>query len=337
MPINIKKFLRVTALIFFLIFFVLSVVCAFLYASFARHDFFLGVDFVPSQAKYLGLDWQKAYLQILDDLQVKKIRLSAHWNDVEPIIDEYNFSELDFMMNAARQRGVEVVLALGRRTPRYPECHDPFWLKDLSPDIVRQEQLEIIAKTVQRYKDYQNLTIWQVENEPMLDAFGVCPKSDLNFLRKEAAYVKTLDSRPILITDSGELSFWFTTANIGEYFGTTMYRVAYNSFSGYMFYGLPPIYYTLKAWLNGKDLSHVFVSELQAEPWSPKGVLNSPLEEQFKSMNPARLRNHINYAKRIGFAGAYLWGAEWWLYLKERRNDSRMWDTAREVFQVSNQ
>jgi hypothetical protein len=111
-----------------------------------------------------------------------------------------------------------------------------------------------------------------------------------------------------------------------------MYRVTYNSLVGYLYYHLPPIFYTSRAWLVGKPLDKVIVSELQAEPWAPKGLLNSSLEEQFKSMDANRLRIHVDYAKRTGFSGAYLWGAEWWYWLKEKQNDASLWNTAKTIF-----
>jgi len=38
-----------------------------------------GITFEETFAKKLGLDWQAAYLAMLDDLGVKKIRLVAHY------------------------------------------------------------------------------------------------------------------------------------------------------------------------------------------------------------------------------------------------------------------
>lgn len=304
----------------------------FYFHSYAQDNFKIGVNFSKAYSEYLGLSWQKAYVAILDELKVKNIRLSAPWNEIEPIEDHWVFTDLDWQVNEAVKRNVDIVLVLGRRTPHWPECHDPVWVTGLPQEIVVDSQLEMMKKVVEHYKNVRQITVWQVENEPMLDVFGSCPPSDIDLLRKEVALVKNLDDRPILITDSGELSFWAAAANTGDLFGTTMYRVTYNPYLGYLYYHLPPVFYNTKARLVGKNPQEVLVSELQAEPWAPEGLLNVSLEEQQISMDGARLVNHVNYAKRTGFAGAYLWGAEWWYWLREKKGINELWATAQEIF-----
>jgi hypothetical protein len=295
-------------------------------------DFELGVHFSNEYATYLGLNWRDAYVAILDELDLETIRLAAPWDEIEPEKDFWAFGALDWQVEQAANRDVDVILAVGRRTPRWPECHDPEWVKKLSPEIVVDRQLKMIRKVIDRYKGYDNIKIWQVENEPMLDSFGECPPSDLNLLRKEVSFVKTLDKRPIMVTDSGELSFWLAAGNMGDYFGTTLYRVTYNKFLGYSFYHLPPLFYTIKAWLIGRDPGDVYVAELQGEPWAPNGILETDIDEQLVSMDALRLKSHIKYAKRTGFAGAYLWGAEWWYWLAVNGDDS-LWQAAKTSFE----
>jgi hypothetical protein len=292
----------------------------------------LGVNFSKSYAEYLGLNWQKTYLAILDDLKVKDIRLAAPWNELEKVKGVWTFESLDWQVKEAAKRNVDVVLTVGRRTPHWPECHDPVWLKSLPDELAVKRQLNMVKTVIERYKKYDNIKIWQVENEPLLNVFGVCPKSNLELLRKEVALVKTLDDRPIMVTDSGELSLWIVSANLGDFFGSTMYRVTYNKWMGYFYYHLPPAFYTIKAAMVGLPLEKAVVSELQAEPWAPNGLLNTSLEEQSKSMDAERLVNHVNYAKRTGFSSVYLWGAEWWYWLKETESDDSLWLTAQAVF-----
>ena len=320
----------------------LLIACVFIAAgtvlyfkSFARADFTLGVNFSNAYAEYLGLNWQETYQAILDDLKVKNIRLAAPWNEVEPEKDFWTFAILDYQVKEAQKRGVNVILVLGRRTPHWPECHDPKWIKGLTSDFVVDRQLRMMKKVVERYKNYENIKVWQVENEPLLNVFGECPSSDVDLLRREIALVKTLDSRPVLITDSGELSLWISAANLGDLFGTTMYRVTYNSFLGYSYYHLPPAFYRLKAWFVGQSGEEVVVSELQGEPWAPSGLLSTSLVEQRLSMDADRLKNHVRYAERTGFSGAYLWGAEWWYWLKQKQQDDSLWKAAQILFEKS--
>ena len=40
-------------------------------------------------------------------------------------------------------------------------------------------------------------------------------------------------------------------------------------------------------------------------------------EEMEKNMNPERMKKHIDYAQRVGASRVYLWGVEWWYFMKE--------------------
>lgn len=326
------KFFTTKAFIVIIVIFVLicTIWIGIYTVDLSHKDFSLGVDFSVKQARSLFLNWQEVYIAMLDDLEVKKIRIHAPWNLVEPEMGEYDFSDLDWQIEEAAKRDVEIILAIGRRTPRWPECHDPEWIEKMSEEIVFERQLDIVEKVVNRYKYNNTIVMWQVENEPLLDAFGECPPGNYSNLRKEVSLVRTLDDRPILITDSGELGLWVLAANSGDYFGTTIYKVTYNNVLGYYYYHLPPLFYRLKAWLVGKDLDNVFISELQAEPWAEDGFRITPLKDQYISMDKERLVSHIEFARKTGFKAAYLWGVEWWYWLKETKGQLEIWQTAKE-------
>jgi hypothetical protein len=40
----------------------------------------------------------------------------------------------------------------------------------------------------------------------------------------------------------------------------------------------------------------------------------------------------LSYAQNAGFKRLYLWGAEWWLWEKEKNNNPYFWDTAKALF-----
>ena len=76
----------------------------------------------------------------------------------------------------------------------------------------------------------------------------------------------------------------------------------------------------------------MIIVELQAEPWGPKMIYETPLEEQNKSMNLEKFKEIIDYTQRTGFDEAYLWGAEWWYWLKEKHNNETIWQEAQKLF-----
>lgn len=280
-----------------------------------------GASFNAEYASYLGLDVKEAFNKILDEWQFKYIRLSAQWDLIEKIKGQYDWDDLDWMMNKAAKRNVKVVLVVGNKTPRWPECHFPGWIDASShqPDL-----LNFIKNVVTRYKNHPALEIWQVENEPFL-RFGDCEPISAQELTEEVALVKQLDPlRSTMVTDSGELSLWRRTAKQADLFGATIYRVVWNKRLGYWSYDwlLPPLAYTAKLWLNGRDINTAYITELQAEPWIPdKKLADTPLAEQFRSMSLERLKSNVNFAARTGMPRAYLWGAEWWLWLEGKGNN----------------
>ena len=294
-----------------------------------------GVNFSQKQAKLLGLDWQETYLALLDDLKVKNIKLITHWDLIEPEEGEYNFKDLDWQIQTAEEKGAKLLLVIGMKTGRWPECHIPEWAKILSKEEQQERILKLIEKIVLNYRSRTPIEYWQVENEPFFP-FGECPKIDKDFLKKEINLVKSLDiqGRPVVISDSGEGSLWITAAQLGDIVGTTIYKkVWFKQVGIYVYYPLPPIFYWRKAQLIEKIFDKkVIVVELQAEPWGPKLLYDSPLEEQEKTMNLERFKYNVEFAKKTGLDQFYLWGAEWWFWMKEKQNQPEIWNEAKLLF-----
>jgi hypothetical protein len=294
----------------------------------------LGITFSSRYASDIGLDPKETYINILDDLNVKKVRIPIYWDLVEKEEGQYDFSDVDWQLEESAKRGVEVVLVVGQKVPRWPECAIPERLKN--DDQKRKDDLrKFVGVAVNRYKDnHPEIRYWQVENEPFL-AFGICPKSDPALLDSELSLVRSLDpSREIIVTDSGELSIWVRAASRADVFGTTMYRTIYKEGWGYYEYPIGPRFFQFKYWLNKffAGQNRAIVIELQAEPWIAGWTTAAPLSEQFKSMNPAKLRDNVNFARQVGFPSIYLWGAEWWYWLKKEQAHPELWETAKTLF-----
>lgn len=295
-----------------------------------------GVSFNTLYANELQLDWKEVYDAILNDLNVKRIRLSAHWDLIEPKNNQYNFVEIDYQVQKAVENDVEIILAVGNRLPRWPECHTPVWARDLDQKEKEAEVLEYIGRTINRYKDVSNIKIWQVENEPFLSIFAKehCPPLEVDFLDKEIEFVRELDpSREILITDSGELSTWRKSYKRGDLFGTTLYVYAWNEFLGEFRNPVLPGFYSFRKnilnMIYGKRES--IIAELALEPWLNKTPVEEDLDLQKNRMSRDKFERILEFAKKTGFETQYLWGAEWWYYMKTQ-GDDWYWERGKSVF-----
>ena len=293
-----------------------------------------GVTFSKKQAQSLGLDWRTIYLSLFADLGVKKIRLPAYWDEIESQEGNYSWPELDWQIKEASERQVEIILAVGARLPRWPECPFPGWTKGRLKAQIENKTLDYISQVIERYKNKAQIKAWQIENEPFLSHFGDCPKFDAKFLDQEIALTKRLDDRPIVITDSGELSIWVGAARRADIFGTTMYRDTYSKFlKSYVHYPITPAFFRFK-----KNLASWFASpkswivlEMQAEPWGPKSYQELSQAERDRTMNLEKFKDMIEFGRQTGFRQFYLWGAEWW-YWEMSQGRPEVWEYARSLF-----
>lgn len=298
----------------------------------------IGVTFSARYAQDIGLDWKQVYTAMLDDLEIKHIRIPVYWDLVEKNNNEYNFSDIDWQLSEAQKRNAKIILVIGQKVPRWPECFIPEWVG--SDDNKRKEKLLLFEETVvNRYKDnHPEIASWQIENEPFLD-FGVCPDADANLLDAEIAKVKNIDSsRPVIITDSGELSLWIQAAKRSDVFGTTMYREVYTKKYGHWHYPIGPNFFKAKQLLI-KLFAHqnnTIVIELQGEPWVDGWTVHAPIEKQLASMNADILKDNVKFAKKTGIKEIYVWGIEWWYWMKEKQHNPTLWETAKLIVNQNN-
>ena len=296
-----------------------------------------GVTFSQLGAKNLKLDWKKAYLEVLDDLKVKDIRLPSYWSVIEKKKGEYNFEETDFLIDEADKRGVNIILTVGIKQPRWPECHIPEWARKLSTEGRQQKTLDFIKSVVERYKDKKSIRAYQVENEPYFYPYGEgCYPPDTEFLKKEIALVRSLDSRPIIISETGELTLWGRQMQLSDIFGSTLYRTVWNPITKYFTYPIPPGFYSLRSNFFRKYFApnnqKSIIIELQAEPWIPSNSpLDIPIEKQMKIFSVKNLDDNVEFAKKTSFDEIYLWGVEWWYFMKEK-GQGQYWEYAKGLF-----
>lgn len=296
-----------------------------------------GVTFSPLAAEELGLDWKTVYLAVLKDLDVKYLRLPSYWSTNERLPGEYDFSQTDFMIDEAKKSGAKVILTVGIKQPRWPECHTPNWVNTVSIEERQGYALKYIAETVNRYKNNSAVVAWQVENEPLLYFFAShCDAPDRNFLKKEVVLVRSLSKLPIIVSDSGELSVWGEQMQLSDIFGTTLYRTVWNPVLGYTTYPVPPGFYSLKSKifksLFAPNNQKTIIVELQAEPWFPENnALAVPINDQEEIFPMSQFQRNVSFAKKTGFDEILLWGVEWWYFMKQN-GQSQYWDYAKTLF-----
>lgn len=313
--------------------------------------FFLSRDYSPQQPIIYGasfsrlhsddlkLNWKEVYRAMLHDLGVRFFRFSAHWSYLEPEEGAYDFETLDYQIEEAEKNDAKIILAVGRRVPGWPECHTPSWAQSLSVEHQQGKILALITAVVERYKDSPAVEYWQVENEPYLTLFAKehCGGSlDEGFLQREIDLVHRLDpSRKVILTDSGELSTWYRPYRRGDAFGTSIYLYIWNKF-GKVRYPIVPGFFRIKhnlvkLFFGPKE---AFVIELSAEPWLPGPTLDFPIATQLERMGPDKLQEMITFARKTGFDRQYLWGVEWWYWMKLQGHEE-LWDIGKSVFSKS--
>lgn len=303
-----------------------------------NRDITWGVTFSEKFSRRLGLDPKENLHAILQDLHPKNIRLVAYWDEIEPSPGIFDFSSLDWQLDVAALTNTHVILAMGMRVPRWPECFMPAWALGLSAQDRENAIRSYSAEIIKRYRGRPEIMIWQVENEPFL-VFGFCPVRSNNSLEEEISLVHSLDNRPVLITDSGEFGTWYRAAKLGDVFGTSLYRKVYppsaGPYIGELDYPLSPSFFRLKEKII-RFLLHDYakpfiVIELQSEPWGKVEIPLLSVGEQVSLFTPDYFKETIEYAKETGFSDYYMWGAEWWYAMKIKNNDSRYWEIAKNL------
>lgn len=295
-----------------------------------------GASFSAPYARYLGLNPKVCMSSAVKDLGVHRFRLMSYWNQIESVRGDYDFRELDWQIDLAEKYDAEVTLCLGLRQPRWPESHWPDWALDL-PDAEWQEELmEFIEAVVVRYKDRKCIVSYQLENEALNRSFGEHGNFDRARLKREFALVKKLDpDLPCIMTTSNSWGIPLFGPRPDRY-GFSIYRYFYQK-DGYKKSFLTPGFFRLRAFIiRLVQLRGSYIHELQAEPWGPKGIPDMTIDEQFKSINPDRVKEAVNFAKKTKLYQVDLWGLEWWYYLRTKHKLVSTWNYMRTVYNSAN-
>jgi drug/metabolite transporter (DMT)-like permease len=123
-----------------------------------------GITFSAKFSRQLGLNWQKNFEAIINEIKPDKIRLVVYWDEIEKEEGKFDFSETDWLIQKIKEKNIPVILVVGEKVPRWPECHQPIWAENQNLNLKSQKLLNYIEKIVNRYKNEPNLYAWQVEN-----------------------------------------------------------------------------------------------------------------------------------------------------------------------------
>ncbi len=299
----------------------------------SNEDAVLGYTFSIRAAEALGLDWREAYRNSLKDLNPKVIRLPVYWDRLQPAAGAFDWTETDEQMAALVGTDTKVILAIGRKLPRWPECHVPGWVGELESVEAKQALREMLSEVVRRYQGHEALNAWQVENEALFP-FGECPlwSKGRSLLREEVDLVRSIDTdHDVYTTDSGELSLWLRTTSLPiDGLGISLYRVVYDT--KYRYWPVNPYFYRLRMRALKPFVGTFLISELQMEPWGPRPVQELSTSEAYRSFSPIDVASRIDFARRTGADTILAWGVEWWYYMHKQNLDQQYWQEAIRVF-----
>lgn len=293
-----------------------------------------GVSFSLHRCSELGLDPEKVLTMAIKELGFKRFRLMSYWNIHEQKPGNYDFTELDWQMDLVAKHGGKVSLCIGKRQPRWPECHMPDWAQKLNQPEWYAALYKYIEVVVKRYKSHPALASWQLENEALLKSFGYCPDGDYSHSRLQNEYklVKKLDSKhPVVMTLSDSWGVpW--RAPKPDLYAMSLYRYTMNKNGKYVASRHPAWFYRLRAKaINILKQRSVFIHELQTEPWFSKAIGDVPVNDQLDRMDPKTIRQIVQFAEDTNLQPVDLWGLEWWYWLKHTHHRPEAWDTIKTI------
>lgn len=284
-----------------------------------------GVSFSIKQCRSFGIDPKTAFHWLITDAGFRRFRLMSYWNEHEKKQGEYDFSALDWQIEMASQEGCLVTLCLGVRQPRWPENHWPDWAWKMPKEWRTDALLLFIEKVVERYKRYDVIVSYQLENEALLQSFGVRPELDRKRLRQEYKLIKKLDpERPVIMSTS---DFWGIPVRRprSDIVGFSYYHIVHTK------RGYRSAHHA--AWLHrwrAKVIKYLlnrpsFIHELQLEPWGPSAIWKMSVREQDMSMSVERIHKNVALARKTGLYPVDLWGGEWWYWRYKAVQDPSIW------------
>lgn len=313
----------------------------------------IGTTFSQLQCQYIDLDYQEAFRHICS-LGLKRIRLCSYWHEIEPIDNSFDFTTLDWLLDESHRQGIEVILTVGMKAPRWPEFHFPDWLAAQHDTSVTSEPIDhnaaiayyalrFVHKVIEHSRHAPNLKYWQVENEPFTQLEITAGRYlSYDFVRQEVELVRTLamPEQKLLLTNAITLPeassneddrAFQESLSLADAVGINVYTQVPDGNSSHYLQPLPSYWYKLNAWqqqltTSGKE---AWISEAQAEPWEPNHLVALDAV-QYPSSSPQQTSGLVNLLVDLGYHSILLWGCEYWYWHQQNGRD-RWWNTVEQL------
>lgn len=341
--------------------FALALFCLFLlaerqwYTTAPMGDPVIGANFSCKRAEYFGQDCDAALASILDDLGVRRLRLSVYWSDVEREPFVYDWSSIDRQLNELQARGAMALVSIGAKAQRYPEYWLPTWLRleakipiDAMPEddpLIQQHLFPFLEAATAHLATHPEVEALQVENEPFVHfeghAFGWRFRKP--FVQREIETVRAADGgrHPLVISHASWLQTdqtWRWILDRVDVVGQSVYTKRQRGPWPWLYifpYRIGPLTPDLpgQARTASRQGRQLWITELQAEPYEGPGVdVRRAPPAEARSFSVRWLDDNLTLARRSGATRVYLWGIEWWLFRKEQRGDDAYWQRGRQLW-----
>ena len=286
-----------------------------------------GISLSHHQLKELKIDLDYALNESIKH-QFAYVRLSLYWNEIEKNKNIYDFSIIKKILDFYQKNQQEIILTVGVKAQRWPEYYWPEYTenKNLSNQKTKESLLKFIETSIQELKAYSCIEYWQLENEP-LDPSG--PHQDvipLNVLQKEAALIKRLNQRPIIISVWGneiiKRNLLDQLSSITDHIGLDLYYKLFirKILKKSIYLGPLQSSKELKKYLAKFPKINFWITELQAEPWEKDAKAYLSLNP--RSISPQQLLNNFKKASLLDVDKILFWGFEYWLWKKIKGDNS---------------
>ncbi len=312
----------------------------------------LGTTFSQIQCNYLKLEYQETLENILT-LPLEIIRVCAYWNEIEPEQGKYNFTILDAIINSVTAADKKIVLAVGIKSPRWPEFHFPEWIKkqcntklahvpmDTQSEL-SSSAFDFIKAVLERYRDNSSIKYIQIENEPFNNfSFAGNKFISYAFVRRAVALARTLcPEKRILLTNAINLepfdwaqafsSPFEKNLTLADAIGVNVYTKVPITQTTYV----QPTFlfwWRLSRW--HKQMKHFgiesWITEAQSEPWEHNSAVHTDKVE-YPSASPQRTKDLVSRLTNIGYETILLWGSEYW-YWHKKQGRTAWWEAIQEL------